>query len=112
MIIRYFGTTVFTEGNPALIVFFILAIPLTLASLYITKVISQLGYEELLKPVVVMTLTATLLDSIALARFRQLYGDSFEVALCGAAWILWGAGLGLLFAYLLDRKTVTPELLA
>jgi hypothetical protein len=51
-----------------------------------------------------MTFTATFLDAIALTWYRQLYSESFEVALYGAAWILWGAGLGLLFSLYLDHK--------
>ena len=46
------------------------------------------------------------LDGVALTWFRQLYSESFEVASHGAALILWGAGLGLLFAFYLDQKVV------
>lgn len=104
MIIRFCGAAVFTAGNPRLLLFFGLAIPLTLLSMYITKAIAQLRFADLLEPVVLMTLTATMLDGLALAWFRQLYSSSFEVALHGAAWILWGAGLGLLFALMFKRQ--------
>lgn len=106
MIIRFCGATVFTAGNPWLLLFFGLAIPLTLLSLLTTKAIARLRLVDLLEPVVIMTLTAALLDGLALAWFRSLYSTSFEVALHGAAWILWGAGLGLLFAYLLSTRRV------
>ena len=105
MIIKYFGSTVFSENNPKLILFFALAIPITLASMWITKFLMKLQFSELLKPVVIMTFTATFLDGIALAWFRGLYSNSFEVALNGSAWILWGAGLGLFFANFLDKKS-------
>ena len=72
--------------------------------MYITALLTKLKLYELLRPVVIMTFTATFLDGIALIWFRHLYSDSFEVALHGAAWILWGAGLGLLFAYVLETK--------
>lgn len=107
MIIRFFGTTVFSENNPKLILFFVLAIPLTIASIYITKLLAKLQFSELLKPVVIMTFTATFLDGIALTWFRQLYSQSFEVALHGASWILWGAGLGLLFSFYLEQKATS-----
>jgi hypothetical protein len=81
-----------------------LAIPLTLLSMYVMKLLCGASWQELLRPVVVMTFTATFLDGIALAWFRQLYGASLEVALLGAAWIHWGVGLGLLFAYVLERQ--------
>lgn len=104
MIIKIFGTSVFTKDNPKLILFFFLAIPITIVSMYITALLTKLKLYELLRPVVIMTFTATFLDGIALIWFRHLYSDSFEVALHGAAWILWGAGLGLLFAYVLETK--------
>jgi hypothetical protein len=104
MIIRFAGTVVFSNGNPMLWVFFMLAIPLTLLSMYVMKLLCGASWQELLRPVVVMTFTATFLDGIALAWFRQLYGASLEVALLGAAWIHWGVGLGLLFAYVLERQ--------
>lgn len=104
MIIRYFGATVFSTASTKYFLFFVLAIPLTILSIYITKRISGLAYNALLKPIVIMTFTATFLDGIALAWFRKLYSDSFEVALYGAAWIHWGVGLGLLFVYYLEQK--------
>jgi predicted membrane chloride channel (bestrophin family) len=104
LIIRFCGTTVFTENNPKLILLYLLAIPITFVFLWVTKAISNLSYADLLRPVVIITLTATFLDSIALALFRQLYSQSFEVALHGAALILWGVGLGLLLAFYLDSR--------
>ena len=104
MIINLVGATVFSPNNPKLVLFWLLVIPITWISLWITKVISKLPYQELLKPVVIMTFTATFLDAVALTWFRQLYSESYEVALYGAAWILWGAGLGLLFSFCLNIK--------
>ncbi len=104
LIINFFDEGVFSVGNPKLILFFFLAIPITIASMYITALICKLKMHELLKPVVVMTFTATFLDAIALVLFRKLYSDSFEVAMHGAAWILWGVGIGLLLAFYFERK--------
>jgi hypothetical protein len=106
LIIRYFGASVFTENNPWLAFFFIIAIPITLLSIWILDVISKLRFDQLFKPIVVLTITATLLDGIALTWFRSLYSQSFEVALYGAAWILWAVGWGLLFGLLLDTRKV------
>lgn len=104
LIVRFGGTAVFTENNPRLIWFYLLAIPLTVGFLFIAKTLARLRYSDLLKPVVIMTFTAAFLDGIALAWFRQLYSQSVEVALHGAALILWGVGLGLLFAFYLDSR--------
>lgn len=104
LIIRFAGATVFSENNPGMLFFFALAVPLTWVSMYITKLVSKLRFDELLRPVVIMTFTATTLDAVALTYFRQLYSESFDVALHGAAWILWGAGLGLFFALYFSEK--------
>ncbi len=105
LIINFFGGAVFSTGNPKLILFFFLAIPVTIASMYITALICKLKMHELLKPVVVMTFTATFLDAGALVGFRKLYSSSFEVAMHGAAWILWGVGIGLLLAFYFERRS-------
>jgi hypothetical protein len=110
IIIRFWADTVFTQNNPKLILFYLLGIPLTLLSIFATKLISKLPYSELLKPVVIMTFTATFLDAVALTWFRELYSESFEVALHGAAWILWGVGLGLLFSFYFDLRGSTNRL--
>jgi Family of unknown function (DUF5367) len=105
MIIRFCGAMVFSENNPMMLLFFVLAIPVTFVFMYVTTLIAKLRFNELLKPVVIMTFTAAFLDGIALTWFRQLYSESFEVALHGAAWILWGVGLGLLFALVLENMS-------
>jgi Family of unknown function (DUF5367) len=105
MVIRFAGTNVFSEKNPLLILFFVLALPITYIFFLVTKLVTKVPYTSMLLPVVIMTLTAALLDGIALAFFRNLYAQSFEIALHGAAWILWGAGIGLLFAFILNNKS-------
>jgi hypothetical protein len=104
MIIRFLGESCLTENNPNLIWMFLLAFPVTGITLYLTKLISKFAYSELLRPIVIMTFTATFCDGIALVWFRQIYSDSFEIALHGAALILWGVGLGLLFAFILEIR--------
>jgi hypothetical protein len=92
------------ENNPKLVLMFLLAFPVTILTIYLTKLISKLAYSELLRPIVIMTFTATFCDGIALVWFRQIYSKSFVIALHGAALILWGVGLGLLFAYILEVR--------
>ncbi len=104
MIIRFLGESCLTANNPNLIWMFLLVFPVTIFTIYLTKLISKFAYSDLLRPIVIMTFTATFCDGIALVWFRQIYSDSFEIALHGAALILWGAGLGLLFAYILEIR--------
>jgi len=67
LIIRFLGAAAFSERNPNLPVLYVAAIPLTLLSVYITKLISGRPLAQLLQPVVIMTFVATFCDGIALA---------------------------------------------
>jgi hypothetical protein len=100
LIIRFSGSSVFSEGNPLLGVFFIVAIIITLITIFILKQISRLRYDQLLAPLTIITITATILDGIAMTWFRTLYSQSFEVSFFGSALILWAVGWGLLFGYI------------
>ena len=104
MIVRVLGDAVLTENNPYLPVMFAVIVPITLAFMYITRLVSGYQFHELLKPFVVMTATATFFDGVALIYFTELYANSYEVALHGAALILFGAGMGLLFTYYLEER--------
>ena len=109
MIVRFLGKSVFTENNPFLILMFILAIPITFIFLFITQKVLKINRLEIIRPIVIITLTAAFLDGIALTWFRTLYSDSFEVSSYGAALILWGVGLGLLSAHFQDKKVKELE---
>jgi hypothetical protein len=106
LIIRYFGASVFSSNNPMLVFFFGIAIPITMLSIWILKLISRLRFDQMLRPITILTITATFLDGIALTWFRSLYSQSFEVALLGAAWILWAVGWGLFFGLVLESEWV------
>jgi hypothetical protein len=106
LIIRISGSSVFSEGNPLLGVFFIVAIIITVITIFILKQISRLRYDQLLAPLTIMTITATILDGIAMTWFRTLYSQSFEVSFFGSALILWAVGWGLLFGYILEKKVI------
>jgi Zn-dependent protease with chaperone function len=59
LVVRLLGQQLLTTGNPLLIVAFLVAIPITLITFAIAKYISKLAFGEMLRPVVVMTFTAT-----------------------------------------------------
>ena len=104
LLVRFIGPYALTEGNGLRALLFALTVPITLGFLAGAKFVGQVGWHELLRPVVVMTFTATFLDGIALTWFHALYAASYEVALFGAALILWGAGMGLALAYWLEQR--------
>lgn len=55
--------------------------------------------QELLKAIVLATVTATLLDGTVLTWFQSIYADEQSKLLLIAAWLLWGGGMGLIVAY-------------
>lgn len=98
MAVRFLGGTVFSHGNSNLILAYILAVPLLLGSIALSKLLSGKPYRELDKPVAWMTGVAAMLDGIALSWFQEIYSERDEVAMHGAAWILFGAGVGLVIS--------------
>ncbi|MEZ4887822.1 MAG: DUF5367 family protein [Chitinophagales bacterium] len=104
MTIRLLGATVFSANNPYLIGMFVLAFPITCLFIFITMKVAKIKSSELLVPAAIMTYSATFLDAIALAWFGELYGETLEIRLYGATWILWGVGIGLLLAHFLSKK--------
>jgi hypothetical protein len=105
MTVKLLGNAVFTEHNLYRLLMFAATFPISFVFIQITVKVASLKKAEILNAVVIMTITATFLDGIALTWFRQLYAESFEIALYGAAWILFGAGVGLLFGYVMTDET-------
>jgi hypothetical protein len=104
MIVRIGGEAVFTQNNPLLALLFVIAFPVTWVFFEITKKLGGINNSELLRPIVIITATATCLDAIAMSAFHQLYSQSFEVAFFGSAMILWGVFIGLVGAYYLEQN--------
>ena len=104
LIVR-FGAPMGFFGPTASIIAFALAIPGCWLSVLVVKRIARLEAGQMVAGIVIGTVTATLCDGIALTWARGLfYGSDPTLVNFGAAWILWGAGLFLLFAYLDDQR--------
>ena len=99
MMVKLLGELVFTEDNPLSFLMFVLAVPITYLAIYLSMLVSKLKLSQMLEPLVIMTFSAIFLDGIALTWFQWLYHKSFEIALHGAAWILWAGGVGLFLAF-------------
>jgi len=102
--VKLLGNYVFTENSPYKIIMLILLFPVSYLFVVIAKAVAKLDKSEILAATVIMTITATFCDGIALTWFRGLYAESYEISHYGAAWILFGAGAGLLVANLLNEK--------
>jgi hypothetical protein len=104
LFVRFTGASVFGEGSALLPVLYAFSFVFVFAFLFVARLVSGVGLREMLLPAVVMTSTALLLDGIAVAWFSGLYGDDPGVVMRGAAWILWGAGLGQFIALALQQR--------
>ncbi|WP_016949119.1 DUF5367 family protein [Anabaena sp. PCC 7108] len=99
LFIRFAGDHLFVNGNPWLILFFILSIPIAWVLVKIGAIIGKVEGEKLLIATVLMSLTALLLDGVALTWFQNWYGLEPAQLLLAAAWLLWGVGVGLMIGY-------------
>ena len=98
------GSTAGFFGPGASAIAFAVAIPVCWLSVLFIKKVARLATGQMLPGVAVGTMTATFADGIALTWGRGLYGSDPALTTLGAAWILWGVGLFLLFAYLFDDR--------
>ncbi|MDZ4764127.1 MAG: hypothetical protein SGI73_06195 [Chloroflexota bacterium] len=106
MLVRIGGTAIFTPSNPLLIVMYVAAFPVGIGFIVIARAVSGLPMGAMFVPTVVMTFIALMLDGIAVGFVPQLYGDTPDWVMRGAALILWGAGAGLLCAIWVCRSSL------
>ncbi len=98
LFIRFGGAALFVNGNPWLLFLFVASIPVAWFSVKISAIVGKIDGDDLLSAVVIMAVTATLLDGMALTWFQSWYGLSQEGLLLAAAWLLWGVGISLALA--------------
>ncbi|GAC1554291.1 MAG: hypothetical protein NVS2B7_30230 [Herpetosiphon sp.] len=98
------GSTAGFFGTRASAIAFAVAIPVCWLSVLFIKQVARLGAGQLLPGIAIGTMAATFADGTALTWGRSLYGSDPALTILGAAWILWGVGLFLLFAYLIDDR--------
>lgn len=95
--IRLIGTSVFTTGNPLLLVVFILSAPLVWLIIIAVARVTNTPTNEMLVPIVIIDFTALLLDGLAVG-FTNLYGPTHDQIAAGSAYLLWGVALTLICA--------------
>ena len=106
--IRLVGTAAFTIGNPLLPVLFVAAIPTLIGVIYALSYVTGVAIRDMPIPVMVMTFTALILDGLAIG-FTDFYGDSHEQIRASAAFLLWGAGWGMLISMLLAARADSAD---
>ena len=95
----------FEGGNRALL--YALTIPATVPFVWAVQRLAKLAGNQIVIGVAVATATAGLLDGIAVAWFSQLYGGDLPQVTNSAAAILWGAGVALALACVMNREPTT-----
>lgn len=103
--VRLIGAAAFSPGNVFLVVMYSIACPLLWLAIFIASRISGVPLNQMFKPTVLMTMVAMFLDGIAISWATGLYGTDPSVVMHGAAWILWGAAVGILIAWLLADRS-------
>jgi hypothetical protein len=106
MSVKLLGNDVFTENSSYKIIMFAMLFPVSYLFIFISRKVAKLEKSEILHAVVIMTITATFCDGIALTWFRKLYAETYEVSHYGSAWILFGLGVGLLIGYFMTDEKV------
>jgi hypothetical protein len=104
MTIRLLGPPVFVPGSAALPLVFVLTVPIAWAFVWAGKLLSGAKGAAVFPASVIMTSFAMLFDGLALTFLPSLYGLPPASLLLGAAWILWGAGLIQLIAFVQSRR--------
>jgi Family of unknown function (DUF5367) len=107
LLIRFWGEYLFIVGvaaqnenrNPWLLGLFIISIPLAWVLIKIGTTIGKVKGEGILTATVTMSITAMLLDGVALTWFQPWYGLESTQLVLVAAWLLWGAGISLAIGY-------------
>lgn len=101
--IRLVGDSVFSAGNPVLVVFFAAAFPMVWGTMRLISVLTGVPMQGLLMPVVIMTFTALMIDGVVI-NFTDFYGDTDDQVRAAASFLLFGAGAGLVCAWWLSDE--------
>ncbi len=102
LLIQWLGPMGVFEGYWRLVLYG-LVIPGTAPFIWLIAKVAGLARHQIGVGVSVATMIAVLLDGVALAWLPDLYGGDSERTAAAGAVILWGAGVGMAIAWLLNR---------
>ena len=105
-LLRTIGPNGAFEGNRHILLY-ALTIPATLPFVSMVQKLARLANNQIAIGYSLATATALLLDGIAVAWLPSLYGSEPSVVTNSAAAILWGAGVGIMLAFIMNRESTT-----
>jgi len=91
---------------------FLTSIPVCWLCIRLARRVAVLSPEQLVSGTAVVVALAMLIDASVLRWAPGVYSDSEEVRRLGAAWLLWGYGISLGIALLMQYRSVPATRLA
>jgi hypothetical protein len=91
-------------GGLGSLTLFVAAVPGLWVALLVIRRAAGLSAAQLFPGISVATMAATLCDGVAITWAPWLYGGVTPGLAPAAAWILWGAGVGMLIALVIGHR--------
>lgn len=108
LIMRVLGASVFSEGNPWMIIFYIASFPAGVLFTILMRVLMNVPMREMLEPTVIFAIVAVIMDGFSFG-FTKFYGVG-EHELYSAAYLLWAPGVFLICALWLVKRAKKSEM--
>lgn len=102
--VRLIGAGNILDGGVRTIATFALLMPISIPVVALIRSFVGLSAAQLLPGMGLATMAATLCDGVTFTWFPHLYGATGAAAVPVSAAVLWGAGAGLLVAWLMGRR--------
>ncbi len=102
ILVRMIGPMGALDGY-AQVITYALVVPGTVPAILVGRALAKLSRDQTAISLLVITATALLLDGVAHAWFPSLYGSDPALIVKGAAAIFWGAGIGLVLGFVMNR---------
>ena len=102
-LLRTIGPRGAFEGNRHILLY-ALTFPATVPFVWMVQKLVRLADNQVAIGYSLATASALLLDGIAVAWFPSLYGSDLPQVTNSAAAILWGAGVGMILAFMMNKE--------
>lgn len=94
-----------THGN----VTFLISLPVSWFSIWLTCRLARLEPHQILAGCLVVIGSAMMIDGVALRWFPNVYAANDTLTRYGAAWLLWGYGLGAWIALAVVNRSIRAK---